>query len=432
MRHSPPSSRRRALSPLSAEAAREGGLVRHVVTFGRILREGGLEVGPGRISGALTGLDRVDIGDPDDVYWTLRTTLVSRPEDLDSFDRAFAAWFLREPSPPPYRGSKPAEHAGRTQQKARTDAHDEEEDSGDEPTEVGWSVHEVLREKDFAAMTAEEFSWTARALKEVAAARPVRRSRRLRPHPRGRRLDRRRLARRSLARGGDPIERTFRRRIDVPRKLVVLCDVSGSMEAYTRALLLFLHAVVGSGRGVEVFVFGTRLIRLTEEFRTRDPQQALAAAAQRVVDWASGTRIGASLRTVNDIWGRRALSRVIATVIATRRSAPRPVGAKLAVSESGEMAGSVSGGCVESDVYDHACEVLAGSQPQFLSYGISDDLAFSVGLPCGGEIDVFVEQTPEPLVARLLPIIESEERAVPFTVVEGGPLGADQIGRAHV
>ena len=75
--------------------------MRHVVTFGRILREGGLEVGPGRISGALTGLDRVDIGDPDDVYWTLRTTLVSRPEDLDSFDRAFAAWFLREPSPPP-------------------------------------------------------------------------------------------------------------------------------------------------------------------------------------------------------------------------------------------------------------------------------------------------------------------------------------------
>jgi uncharacterized protein len=289
--------------------------VRHVVTFGRILREGGLEVGPGRISGALTGLDRVNIGDPDDVYWTLRTTLVSRPEDLDSFDRAFAAWFLREPSPPPYRGSKPPERAGRTQQKARTDAHDEDEDSGDEPTEVGWSLHEVLREKDFAAMTAEEFSWTARALKEVAAARPLRRSRRLRPHARGRRLDFRRLARRSLGRGGDPIERTFRRRVEVPRKLVVLCDVSGSMEAYTRALLLFLHAVVGSGRGVEVFAFGTRLYRLTDEFRTRDPEQALAAAATRVVDWASGTRIGPSLKTFNDVWGRRALTRGAVVVI---------------------------------------------------------------------------------------------------------------------
>jgi uncharacterized protein with von Willebrand factor type A (vWA) domain len=143
----------------------------------------------------------------------------------------------------------------------------------------------------------------------------VRHSRRLRPHSRGRRLDLRRLARRSIARGGDPIERTFRRRIDVPRKLVVICDVSGSMEAYTRALLLFLHAVVGSGRRVEVFVFGTRLSRLTEEFRTRDPEQALAAAAQRVVDWAAGTRIGASLHTFNDIWGRRALTRGAVVVI---------------------------------------------------------------------------------------------------------------------
>ena len=126
-------------------------------------------------------------------------------------------------------------------------------------------------------------------------------------------------------------------------------------------------------------------------------------------------------------WRARGEKFALATVIATRRSAPRPVGAKLAISESGEMAGSVSGGCVESDVYDHACEVLEGSKPQLLSYGISDDLAFSVGLPCGGEIDVFVDQTPEPLVARLLPIIESEERAVLFTVVEGEPLGADLL-----
>ena len=126
-------------------------------------------------------------------------------------------------------------------------------DPGDETTEIGWSLHEVLRKKDFAAMTQEEFAQVSKATADVATTRPLRRSRRLRPPTRGRRLDLRRLARRSLARGGDPIERTFRRRIDVPRKLVVLCDASGSMEAYTRALLLFLHAVVGSGRGVEVF-----------------------------------------------------------------------------------------------------------------------------------------------------------------------------------
>jgi uncharacterized protein len=191
----------------------------------------------------------------------------------------------------------------------------------------------VLRRKDFAAMTPEEFAQVSKAIADVAAVRPLRRSRRLRPHTRGRRLDLRRLARRSLARGGDPIERTFRRRIDVPRKLVVLCDVSGSMEAYTRALLLFLHAVVGSGPRVDVFAFGTRIIRLTDDFRTRDPERALAAAATRVVDWASGTRIGASLKTFNDVWGRRALTRGAVVVIVSdgwERQDPALVGREMA------------------------------------------------------------------------------------------------------
>src|SRR6185312_13523148 len=126
-------------------------------------------------------------------------------------------------------------------------------------------------------------------------------------------------------------------------------------------------------------------------------------------------------------WRAKGEKFALATVVATRRSAPRPVGAKLAISESGEMAGSVSGGCVESDVYEHACEVLEGSRPQLLSYGITDDLAFSVGLPCGGEIDVFVEQAPEELVERLVRIVETEARAVLFTVVEGEPLGAELL-----
>ena len=296
------------------QPAPDGALVRHVVTFGRVLREAGLEVGPGRIADALTGLDRVDICNSDDVYWALRTTLVSHAEDLESFDKAFAAWFLRSPSPPPYRGAQPSPPA-RLTERTRTEGSNGADRPGEEPTQIGWSAHEVLRNKDFGAMTPEEFARVAKAIAEVATSRPLRRSRRLRPHPRGQRLDLRRLARRSLARGGDPIERTFRRRIDVPRKLVVLCDVSGSMEAYTRALLLFLHAAVGSGRGVEVFVFGTRLIKLTDELRTRDSEQALAGAAKRVSDWAGGTRIGASLRMFNDVWGRRALSRGAAVVI---------------------------------------------------------------------------------------------------------------------
>ena len=91
-------------------------------------------------------------------------------------------------------------------------------------------------------------------------------------------------------------------------------------------------------------------------------------------------------------WRAKGEKVAIATVVATRRSAPRPIGSKLAVSESGEMAGSVSGGCVESDVYENAREVLETGEPKLLSYGIADEEAWSVGLPCGGEIDVFLER----------------------------------------
>jgi xanthine dehydrogenase accessory factor len=116
-----------------------------------------------------------------------------------------------------------------------------------------------------------------------------------------------------------------------------------------------------------------------------------------------------------------------ATVIATRRSAPRPVGSKLVISDRGEMAGSVSGGCVENEVYGQACEILEGAPPQLLSYGISDDEAFAVGLPCGGEIDVFVDTASPELLERLARVIEREERAVLFTVVEGDRVGAQLL-----
>ncbi len=123
-------------------------------------------------------------------------------------------------------------------------------------------------------------------------------------------------------------------------------------------------------------------------------------------------------------WRERGEKVAVATVVATRRSAPRPIGAKLAISQGGEMAGSVSGGCVENEVYGHACEILDGARPQLLSYGISDDLALTVGLPCGGEIDVFVEAMPDELLDRLAQVVERQERAVLFTVVDGEPLGA--------
>jgi uncharacterized protein with von Willebrand factor type A (vWA) domain len=288
-------------------------VVRHVVVFGRVLREAGLEVGPGRVADALTGLDAIELDRQDDVYWTLRQTLVSRREDLDAFDRAFKAWFLRGPIAPEERTHElpPGHDSGlRGQTKSLGSALD-----GNEVEAGGWSEREVLRTKDFGDMTPEESKQARRLIQRLAVARPLRHSRRMERDSRGTVLDVRGLVRRSLATGGDPVARAFRSRKHIPRKLILLLDVSGSMESYARALLLYLHAARGSGRGVETFAFGTRLTRLTRELGTRDPDAALRAASHRVVDWAGGTRIGASLKAFNDEWGRRALTRGAVVVI---------------------------------------------------------------------------------------------------------------------
>ena len=290
-------------------------VLRQVVTFGRILREAGLEVGPGRLADALSGLDETGLARRDDVYWTLRTTLVSRADDLETFDRAFAAWFLGAPVRLEQRRQAEMTRREPRAVPAGTQADGEQPpDAGDDET-GGFSFEETLRHKDFAEMTPEELARARKLIAKIATERPMRRSRRLRPAPRGERLDLRRMVRASLATGGDPLERPYRARVERHRKLVLICDVSGSMERYSRALLLFLHAAHGSGRGVETFAFGTRLTRLTPELESRDPEAALDAASARVVDWSGGTRIGASLKHFNDLWGRRALTRGAVVVI---------------------------------------------------------------------------------------------------------------------
>ncbi len=290
-------------------------IVRHVVTFGRVLREVGIEVGPGRAADAVRGLGAVDLTRQEDVYFTLRQTLVSRHDELELFDRAFAAWFLRGPVAPIVRQQNQRNADRVVRGSLTTEREDVEPEPGDGRVELGASSHELLREKDFSEMTPEEFERCRRLMVAIARTRPRRASRRRAPDPRGDRLDLRRLVRRSLRSGGDPVEQAWKARKVVPRKLVVLCDVSGSMDAYSRALLLFLHAVVGTGRGVEAFGFGTRLTRLTADLATRDPEAALARATATVVDWGSGTRIGVSLKEFNDVYGRRALSRGAVVVI---------------------------------------------------------------------------------------------------------------------
>jgi uncharacterized protein with von Willebrand factor type A (vWA) domain len=298
-------------SPSSSRARVAEGIVARVVAFGRVLRAAGLEVGPGRLGDAVSGLAAVGVERRDDVYWTLRSTLVSRREELDAFERAFRAWFLRAPVEP----VAEAPRLGISLPRERPAVWRPGTVRGAEASMGGWSPDEQLRRKDFAAMSADEFARVRPLIAGIAASRPRRRSRRLRPHPRGRELDLRRLARRSLATGGDPFDRPFRRRTEVPRRLVLLCDVSGSMEAYARALLLYLHAAVGTGPGVEAFAFGTRLTRLTKELAHRDPDDALRAAAARITDRSAGTRIGTSLRAFNAEWGRRGLSRGAIVVV---------------------------------------------------------------------------------------------------------------------
>ncbi len=290
-------------------------IVRHVVTFGRVLREVGIEVGPGRVADAVRGLGAVDLTRQEDVYFALRQTLVSRHDELELFDRAFVAWFLRGPIAPLVRETQRLRQIEKVSGGSLTPSDRGDQGADGAPLELGASAHELLREKDFAEMSADEFERARRLLAVLARTRPRRTSRRRTADPRGDRLDMRRLVRRSLRSGGDPVEQTWKARKTVPRKLVVLCDVSGSMDAYARALLLFLHALVGTGHGVEAFGFGTRLTRVTPDLATRDPEAALAKATAVAVDWGSGTRIGASLKEFNDLYGRRALSRGAVVVV---------------------------------------------------------------------------------------------------------------------
>ena len=309
-------------------------ILRHVVIFGRVLREVGIEVGPGRVVDAVNGLGAVDLTRQEDVYFTLRQTLVSRHDELELLDRAFAAWFLRGPVAPLVR----QKHERRVASRVARDTLETSQDAddlvaGEEPLELGASEHELLREKDFAEMTPDEFERARRLMEAIARARPRRRSRRRSPDPRGDLLDMRRMMRRCLRSGGDPVDQPWKSRKEVPRKLVVLCDISGSMDAYARALLLFLHSLVGTGHGVEAFAFGTRLTRLTGDLGTRDPEAALARATETAIDWGSGTRIGASLAEFNAVFGRRALSRGAVVVIVSdgwERDDPDLIGREMA------------------------------------------------------------------------------------------------------
>ena len=310
--------------------------MRKLVTFGRILREAGLEVGPGRMQDALLGLASVDITNRDDVYWALRCTIVSRRDDIEVFDAAFAAFWERAPrielqQRPIDLGVDMPEDNQKDDSPEAVEAHamgpevrdgqdDDESGDDDEKEETAsavWSADEQLRDRDFARYGPDEIRRARALVARIARASPRRRSLRKQPANSGRTFDPRRTLREAMRTGGVPIERAWREPKYVPRKIVYLVDVSGSMEPYARAMVMFLQAAVRAGRHVEAFTFGTRLTRLTPHLAGRDPDRALANAARAVPDWAGGTRIGENLKAFNDVWGRRGTTRGAIVVIAS-------------------------------------------------------------------------------------------------------------------
>jgi len=293
-------------------------LLGHLLAFGRVLRRLGLDVHVGRMLDVVEARRYGDLGRRDDVYHVCRALLVHRQEDLPVFDRAFARFWARGPL---LGGERPPADSAAAGDAATTQSHgdaaaavpladpasiDLDDDAGAELRPV-WSDVEALASKDFAEFTAEEQS-AARAALDRLVWRPDRRRTRRWMAGRGARLDLRRTLARSVRTGGDIVGLQRRARRLRPRPLVLLCDISGSMEGYSRMLLQFAHALAHRHRRIEVFLFSTRLTRVTPRLRSSRVDDAVAAVAKAVPDWSGGTRIGAALVEFQRRWGRRALA----------------------------------------------------------------------------------------------------------------------------
>jgi uncharacterized protein len=289
---------------------------RVAVAFARVLRGAGLEVSVGATLGFARALGCVGFFTSSGVYWAGRATLVHRPDDIAGYDRVFDAFWAGVLAPGG--ADEPADPLSAAfDVELPPDADDD--DSGSrrlQPTlTVRWSPVEVLRERDFASYTAAEFAQARRLMADLrltGSRRPSRRRKASRSHGTP---DLRRTVRRSLRAGGEVAPPAFNKTGTRPRPLVLLLDVSGSMEPYARAFVRFVHAAVVSRTRVEAFALGTRLTRVTRELSSRDPDAAVHAAASRVIDWAGGTRLGDGLRVFNDEWGIRGVARGAIVVI---------------------------------------------------------------------------------------------------------------------
>jgi hypothetical protein len=296
-------------------------MLEQLIDFGAVLRADGLRVHTGRLIDVAHALQQIDLGSRDEVFHTCRTLLVHRHEDFGTFERAFEAFFADAGATRATRatGAESANDAqGALGAPAAPDAPDAPAapDALDAPDALVapvapailaiWSDTDTIATKDFAALTEAELAMARAAITNLTWNAGVRRTRRWIPG-RGSRIDLRKALARSLRTGGEVLQLPRRQRRIKPRPLVLLCDVSGSMERYSRTLLHFAHTLARDTRRVEAFLFATRLTRITMELRTPSADAAIAAAARSVQDWSGGTRIGAALRTFHQRWGRRSL-----------------------------------------------------------------------------------------------------------------------------
>ena len=288
------------------------------VAFGRVLRGAGLSVPMSSTITFADALAATGVSDRDTTYWAGLATLVRRPEDRQVYDRAFKVfWEQLDTDAPAGAEDEPLHITLAVDDDTEDQTDDEQARAGDDPTlELRFSTTEVLRDKDFAVCSDDELVEAQRLMARLRLAGSPRQSLRLtRSAARTSRPDLRRTVRSTLRAGGEPVRRHWREPTLRTRRLVLILDVSGSMEPYARALLRFIHAAVAGRQKVEAFALGTRLTRITRELSSRDPDRALRQASQRVIDWSGGTRLGDGLRHFNDEWGQRGMGRGAIVVI---------------------------------------------------------------------------------------------------------------------
>ncbi|HEX5532376.1 MAG TPA: VWA domain-containing protein [Actinomycetales bacterium] len=325
--------------------------------FGAVLHEVGVAVSPERSSRFASAVLLARPASVEDLYWLARVTLVDDVDQLGAFDGAFAqvfrglvdvAEFRGDPGSPPVTPAPPPELRPGPDRRAQgprgasspaevslpalTGQPSGDVDQESETVLAAASSEERLRRKDFAACSPEELELLRRLVSQVRLAAPPRQGRRTSSRSSGRRLDLRRTLRMAHRTGGDPVRRRYRLRAERPRRVVLIADVSGSMEAYSRVYLHLLHGAV-RGAGAEAFVFATRLTRLTRALAQGSPDVALADAMAKAPDWSGGTRIGLALKRFNDEYGRRGLARGAVVVIVSdgwERDDPALLGQQMA------------------------------------------------------------------------------------------------------